>query len=75
MQIHVVDSSFRLVEIRFMTMSVVRKFRIFCLADFFVDGAAAWGPSKHGHETDFYKAKRRIDDMSLHKKTRRIQLE
>ena len=31
--------------------------------------------NKNGHETDFYKAKRRIDDMNLHKKTRRIQLE
>ena len=31
--------------------------------------------SKNGHKTDFYKAKRRIDDMNLHKKTRRIQLE
>ena len=29
---------------------------------------------KNGHETDFYKAKRGIDDMNLHKKTRRIQL-
>ena len=29
----------------------------------------------NGHEADFYKAKRRIDDMNLHKKTRRIQLE
>ena len=31
--------------------------------------------NKNGHETDFYKAKRRIDDMNLHKKTRRIQPE
>ena len=31
--------------------------------------------NKNGHETAFYKAKRRIDDMNLHKKTRRIQLE
>ena len=30
---------------------------------------------ENGHETDFYKAKRRIDDINLHKKTRRIQLE
>ena len=28
-----------------------------------------------GHEIDFYKAKTRIDDMNLRKKTRRIQLE
>ena len=31
--------------------------------------------TENGHETDFYKAKRRIDDMNLHKKARRIQLE
>ena len=31
--------------------------------------------NKNGHETDFYKAKRRIDDTNLHKKTGRIQLE
>ena len=30
---------------------------------------------ENGHETDRYKAKKRIDDMNLHKKTRRIQLE
>ena len=30
---------------------------------------------KNGHETDFYKAKKRIYDANLHKKTRRIQLE
>ena len=30
---------------------------------------------ENGHETDLYKAKKRIDDMNLHKKTRRIQLE
>ena len=29
--------------------------------------------NKNRHGTDFYKAKRRIDDMSLHKRTRRIQ--
>ena len=29
----------------------------------------------NGHETDFYKVKRQTDDMNLHKKTRRIQLE
>ena len=28
-----------------------------------------------GHEMDFYKAKRRVEDMNLHKNTRRIQLE
>ena len=27
-------------------------------------------PTKNGHETDFYKAKRRIDDMNLHKKNK-----
>ena len=30
---------------------------------------------ENGHETDFYKANKRIDYMSLHKKTLRIQLE
>ena len=35
MQIQVVDLSSRFVEIRFVTIFVVQKFRIFCLADFF----------------------------------------
>ena len=30
---------------------------------------------ENGHETDSYKVKKQIDDMNLHKKTRRIQLE
>ena len=31
--------------------------------------------NKNDHEKEFDKAKRRIEDMNLHKKTRRIQLE
>ena len=30
---------------------------------------------ENGHETEFYKVKKQIDDMNLHKKTRQIQPE
>ena len=48
----------------------------FCQSTVYGDGGWFSLLRQSGHETDFYKAKRRIDDMNPHnKKTRRIQLD
>ena len=70
MQIHVVDVFFRLLEGRFVA---VFQENLSGRPRYSVPDKFSW--NKKGHETAFYKAKRRIDDMNLHKKTRRIQLE